>query len=59
MKYHILHVFGTCIAFKEKSSDHFKDSYKLKFLTNFDVSMTSFPGEVPNYMLKPLSHNSS
>ena len=50
MKYHILHVFLTSIAFKEKSSDHFENIYKLKFLTNFDVPMTSFVGGVPNYV---------
>ena len=51
MKYHILHVFKTFIAFKEKSSDHFKDIYKLKFLTSSDVNMTSILGGVPNYVL--------
>ena len=33
-----------------KSSDHFKDIYKLKLLTNFDVNMVSFLGGVPNYV---------
>ena len=51
MKYHISHVFRTSAAFKEKSSDHFKDFYKLKLLTNFDVNMTSFLGGVPKYVL--------
>ena len=51
MKYHILHVFVTSTAFKEKSADHFKDSYKLKLLTSFNVNMTSFLGGVPNYVL--------
>ena len=51
MKYHILHVFRTTTHFKEKSSDHFKDIYKLKLLTNFDVNMTSFVGGVPTYVL--------
>ena len=51
MKKHILHVFRTSTAFEEKSSDHFRDTYKLKLLTNFDVNMTSFPGGVPNYVL--------
>ena len=40
MKNHILHVFRTSTAFKEKSSDHFKDIYKLKLMANFDVIMT-------------------
>ena len=51
MKYHILHVFRTSTASKEKSSDHFKDLYNLKLLTNFDVNMASFLGRVPNYLL--------
>ena len=51
MKYHIFHVFRTSTAFKEKSSDHFKDIYKLKHLTNFGINMTSFLGGVPNYVL--------
>ena len=51
MKYHILHVFRTSTAFKEKSSNHFKENYKLKLVTNFDVKMTSFPGGVSNYVL--------
>ena len=42
MKYHILHVFRTSTALKEKTSDHFKDIYKPKLLTNFDVNMKSF-----------------
>ena len=33
-----------------KSSTHFKDIYKLKLLTNFDVNMASFLGGVPNYV---------
>ena len=36
MKYQMLHVFRTSTAIKEKSSDHFKDIYELKLLTNFD-----------------------
>ena len=52
MKYHILHVFRTSIEFINKSSDHFKDIYKLKLLTSFDVNMTSFLKGVPNYVLK-------
>ena len=51
MKNHIFQVFETSIKFIEKSSDHFKDIYKLKLLTNFDVDMTSFLKGVPNYML--------
>ena len=51
MKYHILHVFRTSIEFIKKSSDHFKNIYKLKLLTSFDVNMTSFPKGVPNYVL--------
>ena len=50
MKYHILNVFGTSTAFKQKSSDRFKDLCKLKLLTNFDVNVTSFVGGVPNYV---------
>ena len=48
MKYHILHHFRTSTPFKEKSSDHFKDLHKIELLTNFDVSLTSFLGEVMN-----------
>ena len=51
MKYHILHDFRTSTAFKEKSSDHFTDLYKLRLLTSFDVNMTSFLGRAPNYVL--------
>ena len=51
MKYHILQVFKTSIEFIKKYSDHFKDFYKLKPLTSFDVYMTSFLKGVPNYML--------
>ena len=50
MKYHISHVFRISAVFKKKSSDHFKDIYKLKLSTNFDVNMTSFLGGVPNYV---------
>ena len=42
MKYHVLNVFRTSIEFIKKSSQHFKDIYKLKLLTSFDVNMTSF-----------------
>ena len=49
MKYNILHVFIASTAFKEKSSNHFKDIYKLNLLTNFDLNMTSFLRGVPNY----------
>ena len=51
MKYHILQFFKTSIKFIEKSSDHFRDIYKLKFLTSYDVNMTSFLRGVPNYVL--------
>ena len=51
MKYHIFYVFKTSIEFIKKSFDHFKDIYKLKLLTSFDVNMTSFLKGVPNYML--------
>ena len=48
MKYHVLHDFITATPFEEKSSDHFKDFYKMELLTNFDVSLTSFLGGVMN-----------
>ena len=51
MKYHILHDFTAPILFKEESSDHFKALHKLKLLTNFNVNLTSFLGEVINYVL--------
>ena len=51
MIYHILHVFRASTAFKEKSSNHFEDLYKLKLLTNLDGNMTLFLGGVPNYVL--------
>ena len=51
MKYHIFQVFKISIEFIEKSSDHFKDIYKLKLLTSFDINMTSFLKGVPNYVL--------
>ena len=51
MKYHILHVFRTSTAFREKYPDYFKDIYKLKLLTNFDVNMMPFVGGVPIYVL--------
>ena len=51
MKYHILHDFGTCTAFKEKCSDYLKDLHKLKPLTNFDVNLTTFLGGVMNNVL--------
>ena len=54
MKYHVLHDFITSTPFEEKSSDHFKDIYKLKLLTNFDISLTSFLGGVMNLWL---THN--
>ena len=51
MKCHILQVFKTSIQFIKKSSDHFKDIYKLKLMTSFDVNMTSFLKGIPNYVL--------
>ena len=48
MKYHILHDFGTSTPFKEKSSNQFKDLYKMELLTNFVVNLTSFLGGVMN-----------
>ena len=48
LKYYILHVFRTSVAFKGKSSDHFKDIYKLKLLTNFNVNVTLFLGGIMN-----------
>ena len=45
-KYHVLNEFITSTPFEEKSSDHFKDVYKLKLVTNFDISLTSFLGGV-------------
>ena len=51
MKYHIFQVSKTSIEFIEKSSDHFKDIYKLKLLTSFDANMTSFLKGVPKYVL--------
>ena len=48
MKYHVWHNFITS-PFEEKSSDHFKDIYKLKLLANFDISLTSFLGGVMNF----------
>ena len=58
MKNHILHVSRTSAAFKEKSSDRFKDIHKLKLQTNFDVNMTSFLGSSKLCVI-PLIHNSS
>ena len=48
MKYHVLHDFITSTPFEEKSSDHFKDLHKMEHLTNFDISLMSFLGEVMN-----------
>ena len=48
IKYHVLHDFITCTPFEEKSSDHFKDIHKMELLTNFDINLTSFLGEVMN-----------
>ena len=47
MKYHVLHDFITSTP-EEKSSDHFKDLYKMEFLRNLDISLTSFLGGVMN-----------
>ena len=46
MKYHVLQDFMTSTPFEEESSDHFKDLHKMERLTNFDISLTSFPGGV-------------
>ena len=35
----------------KKSSDDFKDPFKLKLLANFDANRKSFLEEVPNYVL--------
>ena len=48
MEYHVLHDFINSVSFGEEFSDHFKDIYKLKLLTNFDISLTSFLGGVMN-----------
>ena len=48
MKYHVLHDLITSTPFQEKSSDHFKDLHKMELLTNFDISLNSFPGGVMN-----------
>ena len=48
MKYHILHDVRISTLFKEKSSDHCEDLYKLELLTNFDVNQMSFLGGVMN-----------
>ena len=48
MKYRFLHDFITSAPFEEKCSDHFKDLHKMELLTNFDISLTSFLGEVMN-----------
>ena len=48
MKYHVLHDFITSTPFEEKSCDHIKDLHKMEFLTNSDVSLTSFLGGVMN-----------
>ena len=41
MTYHILHDFRASTSFQEKSSDYFKDLYKLKLLTNFEINLAS------------------
>ena len=51
MTYHIFQVFKPSMEFIKKSSDHFKDIYKLKLLTSLDVNMTSFLKGVLNYVL--------
>ena len=48
MKYQVVHDFITSTPFEEKSSYHFKDLHKMEFLTNFDISLTSFLGGVMN-----------
>ena len=51
MKYQILHDFRASNPFKEKSSHHFKDLYKLKLLINSGVNLKSFQGGVTTYVL--------
>ena len=48
MKYHVLYDFLTSTPFQEKSSDLFENLHKMELLTNFDISPTSFLGEVMN-----------
>ena len=48
MKYQVLHDFIASTPFEEKSSDYFKDLHKMKLLTNFEISLTSFVGGVMN-----------
>ena len=50
MKNHILFYSKTSTTFKEKFFGHFKDLPKLKLLTNFIVSLTSFLGGVINVL---------
>ena len=42
MAYHTMHDFGTSTLLKEKSSDHLKNLYEMKLVTNFYVNLTSF-----------------
>ena len=55
MTYHNFHDFRTPTPFKEKPSDHFKYLHKLKLLTDFDVNLTSLPGELEILRLKDYS----
>ena len=48
MKYYILHVSITSSPSKEKLCDNFKDTSKLKLLTNFNFNLTLSSGEVVN-----------
>ena len=48
MNYHVFHDFITFPPFEEKSSDHCTDLHKMELLTNFDISLKSFPGGVMN-----------
>ena len=53
MKYHILHDFVTLFHIRKNLLIiRFKDLDKLKLLTNFDSSLTSFLGGVMNNVLK-------
>ena len=49
MKYYISDDFRTSTPFEERSSDHLKDLDQLKWLTNFEVNLTSLPRRVMNY----------
>ena len=46
LKYHILHDFRTSTSFRENPFVSSQDFHKLKLLINFDVNLTSLPGEL-------------